>query len=92
MECNKSKYRSEQFAFLDIGMFKAEKGDKYKPLRPYLCNKCGHWHLTSKPLIVDKLKEEIIKLKITEAALSRKITALMAENQELKSKILDKEE
>jgi hypothetical protein len=31
-------------------------------------------------------------LKITEAALSRKITALMAENQELKSKILDKEE
>lgn len=88
--CNKTKYRTEQFALIDIGRFKASKGDKYKPLRAYQCNKCGLWHLTSKPSdhqLLKILKEENKRLKLQESASSRKITELVKEIEILKSKL-----
>jgi hypothetical protein len=48
-KCKKTKYCSKVAAELDIAKIKRISTQEKIPQRAYRCNKCGCWHLTSKP-------------------------------------------
>lgn len=47
------------------------------PIRAYECNRCGYWHLTSKPLFGYKFKELIDEKEVYEPILKDKWLKLL---------------
>lgn len=45
--CGKNSYPSRSFA-VDVAR-KQMRDNHTVVLRPYLCKKCGHWHITKQP-------------------------------------------
>lgn len=53
-ECKKTKYASAKWALLDIDRIN-KKSTRYKlPIRAYLCQFCGAWHITSEEYKANK--------------------------------------
>lgn len=50
LPCYKYSYLDEKIANEQLKIVREDKGDHKKPIRAYQCEKCGFWHLTSKPL------------------------------------------
>ena len=51
-KCEKVAYGSKAFAENDIARIKNKSIRDTQPQRAYKCEKCGLWHLTSKPLTI----------------------------------------
>lgn len=47
--CDKQRFRSEGSANAELRRIGAQASHDYIPVRSYLCDWCGGWHLTSRP-------------------------------------------
>lgn len=52
--CKKTKYANAKFALQDLDRIAAKSTRENRPIRPYLCHRCGSWHLTSQPFQKNK--------------------------------------
>jgi len=50
MHCKKRAYRDKDEAVRVLRGLKRKLDGKKKPVRAYLCDDCGKWHLTSKEI------------------------------------------
>ena len=50
MGCKKVSYRDKDQAVTALHAIKNCDNDGKKPIRAYECDRCGKWHLTSKPI------------------------------------------
>jgi len=85
MSCEKVKFNSKENA--EFIRLKYKKPDEFN--RTYLC-KCGSWHITSKPLISDVIKElndKIESLEIDNAAYKEQLVEQIKKNVDLKAEI-----
>lgn len=86
---HKVKYSSENLAIIDIERIQKKSNRDKVPIRAYLCNECGSWHLTSKQrrqdIVVSELKSEIELLKL-------QIESLKQDNENLKKYNASKQE
>lgn len=85
MTCEKVKFNSKENA--DFIRLKYKKSDEFN--RTYLC-KCGSWHITSKPLISDVIKElndKIDALEIDNIAYKEQLVEQIKNNVDLKAEI-----
>ena len=70
-DCTKTKFANERFALEWIEKLKKTSVRKVKPVRTYMCQYCGSWHLTSKvENVVTQAEAYKIKLKELEALIA----------------------
>lgn len=62
MNCNKVKYKTEEYAQIDIDKIQRTSKRVKIPKRPYYCTKCNSWHITSTDLWqVKTVTDEVVK-------------------------------
>lgn len=62
MTCNKVKYKTEEYAQIDIDKIQRTSKRVKIPKRPYYCTKCNSWHITSTDLWqVKTVTDEVVK-------------------------------
>lgn len=59
MRCRKHPYRDKDLALHAMHGIGNKKDGRNKPIRVYLCDDCGYWHMTSKQ-IGDMLKDPLV--------------------------------
>lgn len=87
--CEKVKFSSREFAEFHIEKHKESNKAKGLKARAYLC-KCGSFHITSKPLISDVIKELNLKiedLEINNEALKEQLIEQIRKNVDLKAEV-----
>lgn len=58
-DCVKIKYYNKTLANLELKRIRSNINNDYKPVRSYLCENCGMWHLTSKSnAILEKFEKQ----------------------------------
>jgi hypothetical protein len=54
--CGKKSFSNKKSAENKLLAIQKDHKEKKKPVRVYRCEKCRQWHLTSKPIKVEKAK------------------------------------
>lgn len=91
-ECTKTKYASQSMADFDINKISKKSNRGTIPIRSYLCQRCGSWHLTSRKDFNEEIKllnDQILELKKENESLRQindmlKINKNKLENHEAK--------